>query len=114
MTVDDFVESKVVPDLQPVAAAIRLLMRECAPDARETIGYNMPVYRGRKVFAWISPSNKEITLGFSRGSAMEDRYDLLGGSAKGGARHVKMKNLSDVRKPALRYYIKQAVKLDKL
>jgi hypothetical protein len=43
---------------------------------------------------------------------MEDRYGLLRGTAKGGARHVKMKDLGDVNKPALNYYITQAVKLD--
>jgi hypothetical protein len=111
MTVDDFVASKVQPELQPMVAAIRSLMRECAPDAREAIGYGMPVYRGNKVFAWINPTKKDVTLGFSRGTQMEDRYGLLRGAAK-GSRHVRMRNLDEVNKPALAYYVKQAVKLD--
>jgi hypothetical protein len=35
MTVDEFVESKVLPEFQPVVAAIRSLMKVSAPDAEE-------------------------------------------------------------------------------
>ena len=48
-----------------------------------------------------------------RGVGIEDRYGLLRGTAK-HARYVRMKNLDEINKPALRYYIKQALKLDKL
>jgi len=113
MTVDEFVEAKVAPEFRPVVAAIRGLMKECAPDAEEVISYGMPVYKGKTLFAWINPPKKDVTLSFTRGDKLEDKYDLLRGDAKGGARHVKMKNLEDVNKPALKYYIKQAVSLDK-
>lgn len=113
MTVDEFVEAKVQAEFQPIVAAIRSLMTECAPDAQEAISYRMPVFKQRKIFAWIDSTKREITLGFSRGAQMEDRYNLLRGAGR-GSKHVKMKNLGEVNKPALRYYIKQAVKLDKL
>ncbi|HEY8842193.1 MAG TPA: DUF1801 domain-containing protein [Candidatus Dormibacteraeota bacterium] len=113
MTVDEFVEAKVAPEFRPVVAAIRGLMKECAPDAEEVISYGMPVYKGKTLFAWINPPKKDVTLSFTRGDKLEDKYDLLRGDAKGGARHAKMKNLEDVNKPALKYYIKQAVSLDK-
>lgn len=112
MTVDEFVERNVVPEFRPIVAAIRTLMRECAPDAQEVISYSMPAYKGKKLFAWISPTKKDITLGFSRGTEMKDKYGLLGGVGK-VSRHVKMKNLGEVNKAALRYYMKEAVKLDK-
>jgi hypothetical protein len=113
MSVNKFVEAKVAPEFRPVVAAIRSLMRECAPDAEEVISYGMPVYKGKKLFAWINPPVKDVTLGFSRGAQMEDKYSLLRGAAKGGSRHVKMKSVAEVNEPALKYYIKQAVKLDK-
>lgn len=112
LTVDEFVEEKVLPEFREVVAAIRSLMRERAPEAEEAISYGMLVYKGKKLFAWISPSKKEITFAFSRGTQMVDRYGLLRGAAK-GSRHVKMKNLGEINKPALKYYIKQAVDLDK-
>jgi hypothetical protein len=112
MTVDEFVEKKVAPEFKPVVAAIRALVRECAPDAEEVISYGMPVYKGKGLFAWINPPKKDVTFTFTRGVRIKDRYGLLRGSAKGGARHLKMKNVAEVNKPALKYYIQQAVKLD--
>ena len=112
MSVNEFVEARVAPEFRPVVAAIRALMKECAPDAEEVISYGMPVYKGKKLFAWINPPVKDVTLGFSRGAQMEDKYALLRGSAKGGSRHIRMKSVAEVNKPALKYYIKQAVKLD--
>jgi hypothetical protein len=112
MTVDEFVATRVPPELQPIVAAVRGLMREFAPEVTEAIGYGMPVYKQKKIFAWLSPGKKEITFGFSHGAVMEDKYRLLRGAAKRG-RHVKMKNLGDVNKAALRYYVKQAMKIDR-
>lgn len=114
MSVNEFVEARVAAEFRPVVAAIRSLMKECAPDAEEVISYGMPVYKGKKLFAWINPPVKDVTLGFSRGAQMEDKYSLLRGTAKGGSRHVKMKSVAEVNKPALEYYIRQAVKLDQL
>jgi hypothetical protein len=113
LTVDEFVETKVQPELRPIVSAIRSLIRECAPKAAEVIGYGMPIYKGKKTFAWISPSKKDITVGFSRGTQMEDKYDLLGGVSKGGSKHLRVRNLAELNKAALKYYVKQAVALDK-
>jgi hypothetical protein len=73
----------------------------------------MPAYKGKRLFAWINPPKKDVTLSFTRGDQIEDKYNLLRGTAKGGARHVKMKHLADVNRPALKYYVKQALSLDK-
>lgn len=113
MTVDEFVKSKVEPEFRPIVAAIRSLMKEGAPHAQETISYGIPMYAQKKPLAWISPGKTGISLGFREGVSFEDRYGLLRGSVK-HAKHVKMKTLAEVNKPALRYYIKQAVKFDKL
>src|SRR5437879_496084 len=113
MTVDEFIKAKVTPEFRPIVAAIRALIKESAPKAEEAIGYGMPVYKGKTLFAWINPPKKDVTFSFTRGDQMEDKYNLLSGRAKAGARHVKMKKLADMNKPALKYYIKQAVKLDK-
>jgi len=112
MTVNEFVESKVLPEFRPVVAAIQSLMKECAPKAREVMSYGLPMYLQNSTLAWISPSKRGITFGFMRGASFEDRYSLLGGVGK-HSKHVKMKNLGEMNRPALRYYIKQAVKLDK-
>lgn len=113
MTVDEFVKSKVLPEFRPVVAALRSLIKESAPEAKEVMSYGLPMYKQKLTFAWISPSKTGITFSFMRGVAFEDKYGLLKGVAK-HARYVRMKNLDEVNKPALRYYIKQALKFDKL
>ena len=113
MTVDEFVKSNVLPEFQPVVAAIRSLMKEAAPDAREMMSYGLPMYIQRLTVAWISPSKTGITFSFMRGVSFQDKYGLLRGSAK-HARYVKMKTVGEVNEPALKYYVKQALKFDKL
>ncbi|MDQ2942915.1 MAG: DUF1801 domain-containing protein, partial [Candidatus Dormibacteraeota bacterium] len=92
MTVDEFVESKTLPEFRPVVAAIRRLMKECAPNAKEMMSYALPMYIQKSTLAWISPSKKGITVGFMRGAEFEDRYGLLGGVGK-VAKNVRMKNV---------------------
>src|ERR1700674_3827997 len=112
MTVDEFVKSKVLPEFRPVVAAIRTLMKENAPHAKEAISYGIPMYGLKKPLAWINPSKTGVTFGFREGASFEDKYGLLRGVGK-HARHVRMKNLDQVNRPAFKYYIKQALKLDK-
>jgi hypothetical protein len=111
MTVDEFVRQRVLPQYRDIVAEIRTLMRECAPGASEAISYGIPTYRARRALAVISPTKQGITLAFSRGAVFEDRYGLLEGVGK-VSKNVRMKSLKDVNKPALRYYIKQALELD--
>jgi uncharacterized protein YdhG (YjbR/CyaY superfamily) len=111
MTVDDFVKTRVLPGLQPVVAMIRELMKECAPEATESISYGIPAYKVNKILAVISPTKKDITFSFSRGTQFEDKYNLLRGVGK-SSRHVKIKDLGSANKEALRYYIKQALEFD--
>ena len=110
-TVDEFVRARVLPELRPVVAMIRELMKECAPEAQESISYGIPAYKVRRIFAVISPTKKDITFSFSRGAQFKDKYGLLKGVGK-SSKHVKIKSLAEAHKTALRYYIKQAVKLD--
>jgi len=110
--VDEFVKDKVKPDYQGVVAELRALFRATAPRAREAMSYGLPMYfQSKSAFAWISPNQKGISLGFREGVQLEDRYGLLRGSVK-HARHIQIRSVAAVNKPALRYYIKQALKLE--
>jgi uncharacterized protein YdhG (YjbR/CyaY superfamily) len=112
MTVDEFVKRRVRPEFRPVVAAIRRLMKQQASEANEAISYGIPMYGLKKPIAWINPSKTGVTFGFREGGQFDDRYGLLRGVGK-HARHVRMKNLDQVNEPALKYYIRQALKLDK-
>jgi hypothetical protein len=110
-TVDDFVQQKVLPEFHDIVAMLRALMRECAPDATERISYGLPMWIGKSTLAWISPTKRDITFGFTFGGEFEDRYGLLKGAGK-HAKHVKIRKLADANQAALRSYIQQALDRD--
>jgi len=109
--VDNFVATRVLPELRPVVEKIRDLMKECAPNAQETISYGIPAYRVRNIIAVISPTKKDITLAFSRGAEFEDKYMLLKGVGK-VSKNLKLKRVSEIDKDLMNYYIQQALRLD--
>jgi hypothetical protein len=111
MTVDQFVKARVLPEYRAIVKVLRQLMRTHAPDAEEIMSYGIPAYRCRRIVAVISPTKKGITFAFSRGAEFEDKYGLLEGVGK-VSKNVRMSDLKDVNKTALRYYIKQALRLD--
>src|SRR3989304_2243569 len=111
MTGDEFVKTRVLPEYRDIVAALRGLMKEYAPNAREEISYGIPAFKGRRILAVISPTKKGITLAFSRGAEFEDKYGLLEGVGK-VSKNVRIRSVDAVNKEALRYYIKQALKLD--
>jgi len=87
--VDEFVRDKVKPEYQGLVAELRALLRKAAPAAREAMSYGLPMYfQSKSAFAWISPNQKGISLGFREGVQFEDRYGLLRGSVK-HARHIQ-------------------------
>ena len=111
MSVDEFIEKKVLPQYRGIVAAIRELMHQEAPEAKEQMAYGVPTFRRNKIFAVISPTKKGITLAFSMGAEFEDKYGLLEGEGK-VSKNVRMKSLDEVNLEALRYYVKQALEID--
>ncbi len=112
MTVDEFIRDRVLPEYRPIVQLIRAVMREAAPQATELISYGIPAYKCRRILAVISPTKKGITFAFSRGAEFEDKYGLLEGVGK-VSKNVRFTNVEEVNKPALRYYIRQALAFDK-
>jgi hypothetical protein len=111
ITVDEFVTTRVLPQFQPIVEELRKLIRQAAPDLKEVMSYGIPNYRGRRGVAVISPAKTHITLAFSRGAEFEDKYGLLEGVGK-VSKNVRFREIKDINKEALRYYIKQALKFD--
>ena len=112
MTVDEFVKQRVLPEYRDIVDELRTVMREHAPDAREVISYGVPMYKRKRTLAVISPTKEGITFAFSRGAGFEEKFGLLEGVGK-VSKNVRMKNLKEMNRAALRYYIKQALEFDK-
>ena len=112
-TVEQFLSS-YPQDVQELALKTRELVKEIVPDVREqvyeaykTIGYGS----GTKVdamFCYIAPLKDRINLGFYRGVVLKDADGLLEGSGK-LLRHVKVRSMAELEKPALRQLIVEAV-----
>jgi hypothetical protein len=114
MTSADFdkaVEAKVPDHYRPIVTALRGLVRECAPEAGETVMYGSPAWKGNKGLAIISVSKTHLTFAFDRGADFADAHGLLAGAGK-KTRHVKLKSLDTLNEDALRDYITQAAALD--
>ncbi|MCC6804357.1 MAG: DUF1801 domain-containing protein [Anaerolineae bacterium] len=111
MTVDEFVSTRIQPELHDIVAALRGLVRECAPGATEAVSYDMPCFIGRNIFAYINTSKEHVTFSFVRGVQIDDTHRMLKGRAK-HARFVKLKRVSDIQTDALCDYVRQAVALD--
>ncbi len=110
-TIDEFLKNRVLPEHLPIVAMLRTLMKECAPKAKEQISYGILMWKQTRGLAVVSPTKKDITFAFSQGAKFEDKYKLLQGVGK-VSKHVKIKNLKEAPKAAIKYYIKQAVQLD--
>ncbi|MBM4429598.1 MAG: DUF1801 domain-containing protein [Chloroflexi bacterium] len=111
MTVDEFVQTKVLPEYRDIVTFLRRLMKQCAPEAEEGISYGIPAFRGRRILAAISPTKRGITFAFSRGAEFQDKYGLLEGVGK-VSKNVRIRHLKDINEAALRYYIQQALEFD--
>lgn len=109
--VDEFIATRVPPELRDAVELVRELMRECVPQFQETISYGIPAWRSRKIVAVVKVTKKDITVSFSRGTQFEDPYGLLRGVGV-SSRHVKLKNRGTANVEALRWYIAQAVEMD--
>ena len=111
ITVDEFVKTRVLPKYQPIVEELRKLIRQMAPQVKEVMSYGIPNYRGKRGMAVISPAKTHITLAFSRGAEFEDKYGLLEGVGK-VSKNLRFRDMTDINKEAIQYYMKQALKLD--
>lgn len=111
MSIDDFVEARVLPRYQGIVQLFRDLMHELAPDVQEFMYRGIPAFKRKGILAVISPTKKGITFSFACGARFEDKYGMLEGPSK-TSRVVRIKSLDATNKEALGYYINQALALD--
>jgi hypothetical protein len=111
ITGDEFVKREVAPERRGTVAAIRRVMRQAAPGAKEVIAYGTLGWKGKGILAVINPTINYVTVAFLRGAEFEDKYGMLQGTGR-LQKLVKIK-YDDVDTTALRYYVRQAVKFDK-
>jgi hypothetical protein len=105
------------PEVRDLALQLRaLVLEEMAPcyeniyDAYSAvaIGYGTSDRLGDGIFH-IAVYPKGVNLGFNEGATLDDPKGILEGSGK-QIRHIKIRRLDDLRRPAIRAYIRRARK----
>jgi hypothetical protein len=91
--IEAFLESYPEP-IRIAANRLRALVLQVEPDAIERvregwriIGYDVPVGRRTRYFAWIGPEPKHVHIGFQHGVLMADPNRRLRGA------HLRLKNV---------------------
>lgn len=82
------------PEIGAIADRLRRVVFEAVPEAIERvragwqlIGYDLPVDRRTRYFAFVAPEPKHVHLGFEYGIWMADPDDLLRGA------HLKLRKV---------------------
>lgn len=75
------------PEIRDIAERLRSVVREAVPEAIERvrtgwrlIGYDVPVGRRTRYFAFVAPEPEHVHLGFEHGVWMADPDGLLQGA----------------------------------
>ena len=116
--IDQFIKEKIKPEFQQVYQQFRALVKKEFPLLKEEMRggtekyYGIPVYRYKRIVLSISPTQKGITFAFSEGKKFEDKFSLLEGKGNKSL-NFRISGTEDYSDEILRYYIEQAIELDK-
>jgi hypothetical protein len=88
------------------------LVKEAAPDAKESIKWARPVYEESGPLCYIMAFKNHVNLGFWRGVDLPDDAGILEGSGE-KMRHVKVSGLDDIQEDVLGDLIRAALALNR-
>ncbi len=110
--IDGYVEQKE-EKVAAVAKGLRALMRKAVKNVKESVNpWKIPTFEVEGPMCFFMAGKKHVTFGFLRGTALDDPAGLLEGTGM-SLRHVKLREVEDLKKPELRKLIGEAVKLNK-
>lgn len=112
-TFEDVV-ADVSSDMQAIAYALRSLLAEVMPNITEVpwgnqkiAGYGVGPKKLSEHFCYIAPQTAHVNLGFMYGADLPDPEGLLEGTGQ-VMRHIKIRSLTDVNKPAIKQLVTDA------
>jgi hypothetical protein len=99
--------------LRPVAEELRRLVKKAVTGSRETVNpWGIPTFDFHGPICFLMVGKNHVTFGFTRGTSLTDSAELLEGTGK-NLRHVKLKEMAQVRDPNLRRLILEAAALNR-
>jgi hypothetical protein len=100
--------------VQELTLALReLVLEELAPCCEYIVEVYIvsilygPTHRMKDGICYIGVIKDHVNLGFLRGSELADPQRILEGTGK-QMRHIKIRNMSDLERPAIRAYLQEA------
>jgi hypothetical protein len=109
-----FVETKVQPDLRPIALKFWQLVAREAPELTPGMRGGtekyipVPIWRLKRDAMVLSPSREALTISFASGGLFDDPEGLLGGAGK-TSRTLKLRTASDLEGPSILSFLRQVV-----
>lgn len=98
--------------LEPVASALRQLVKKTLPKSREAVNaWGIPTFEFNGPLCYMMVGKNHVTLGFTRGTSLTDNAGLLEGTGK-KLRHVKLKEIEQLRDANLRQLLLEAAALN--
>ena len=94
-----------------VVSEVRSLVRQAAPEAKESIKWAQPVYEENGPFCYIKAFKNSVNFGFWRGVDLSDPSGILQGSGE-KMRHVKLTGVDEIQREVLQDYVREAVALN--
>ena len=108
------------PHLREVAEGLRALVKSTVPDAIERvrdgwrlIGYDVPVGRRTRFFAWIWPEFEHVHIGFEHGVLMDDPDRVLRGAELRlkRVRYMTLGDVDEIDRERTAGFLREAVRL---
>jgi hypothetical protein len=110
--IDDYVE-KQGPKLIGVAEGLRRLVKKTVSGSTESVNpWGIPAFESNGPMCFFMIGKNHVTFGFLRGTSLADPEKLLEGTGK-NLRHVKLRTVEDLRRPALKKLVVAAAKMNK-
>jgi hypothetical protein len=101
------------PKLQEIVRGLRELIQDVVPEVAETVNpWGIPTFELNGPMCYFMVATKHITFGFPRGTSLTDPHRLLEGTGK-NLRHVKLRNVEDLRREGLRELVGEAARLNR-
>jgi hypothetical protein len=100
------------PKLRKVVTALRTFVKVIEPSTKETVNsWGVPTFETDTPFCMYMVGKNHVTFGFLLGTSLPDPEGLLEGTGK-NLRHVKLRTLEDLQRPALKSLVQAACKLE--
>ena len=109
--INDYV--KKARKFEGVAKAVRSLMKKEVKGVEEYVNpWNIPSFDSNGPLCCFMVGKFHVTFAFMRGASLTDPEKLLEGTGK-GVRHVKLRNVADVKKPGVKNLVVEAATLNR-